>query len=161
MRVWLTLWRCAPLVVAAAMAPVPFALTGAVPWTLPLALAVFGVLMRHGSRGWVDWRAARLDRLLRRAPAMRRGVLRARAVDAWEVQTAMRLRFGLADAVTDPDDDPSALADGVHFALSSSDGSSGETPAEQPARSAEPANAVSAAIMFRCPDPHSKTRSSP
>lgn len=161
MKVWLALWRCAPLVVAAAMVPVPFALTGAVPWTLPLALAVFGILMRQGSRGWVDWRAARLDRLLRRAPAVHRGVLRARAVDTWEVRTAMRLRFGLADAVTDPDDDPLAFADGVHFALSSSDGVSPETPVEQPARSNEHAETVSAAIMVRCPDAHSKTRSSP
>ena len=135
MKIWLALWRYAPLVVAAAMVPVPFAITGAVPWVFPLALAASGIAMRHGSRAWVDWRAARLDHLLRRAPAAQRGVLRARAIDAWEAQTAMRLRFGLADAVTDPDDDPWALADGVHFALSSSDGEAPETAADLPVRS--------------------------
>lgn len=126
MRVWLALWRCAPLVVAAALVPVPFAMSGAVSWALPLGLAASGTLMRYGSKGWVDWRAARLDRSLRSTPVVHRGVLRARAVAAWEVQTQMRRRFGLTDAVTDPDDDPFSGADGVHFALSASDGLSAE-----------------------------------
>ncbi|GIG65673.1 hypothetical protein [Phytomonospora endophytica] len=160
MRAWLALWRCGPLVVAAALVPVPFALSGTVPWTLPLALAVTGALMRYGSKGFVDWRAAHLDRMLRSTPVVHRGVLRARAVAAWEVQTQMRRRFGLTDAVTDPDEDLLSGADAVHFALSPTDGRSAERHAE-PGCAREPAESVSVGIMFACPDVPSKTRSSP
>lgn len=161
MRIWLTLWRCAPLLAAAALAPVPFALSGTVPWTLPMALAGSAVLLRFGSKSWVDWRAARLGRLLRETPAVHPGLVRAHAVDAWEVQTVMRRRFGLADAVTDPDEEALSAADSVHFVLSPSDDAMGETAPDALDCSKDREILASAAIMFRCPDVHAKTRSSP
>ncbi|MEV0648954.1 hypothetical protein AB0I28_27245 [Phytomonospora sp. NPDC050363] len=160
MKLLLTLWRCGPLVAAAALAPVPFALTGATPWTLPLALAALGLVLRFGSRAWVDRCAVRLERALLIAPPGHRWPLRARAVDIWEVRTVMHRRFGLVDAVRPgPEETPATAV--VHFALSTYDKSAHpHTPGELRVPVDASIGSAPTAIMGRCPDDLPMTRSS-